>query len=122
MVQPIYQDINQTLKTNQLKDGDAVFQAIVNVLKTRKGTRMFNMEFGSNLEDILMDPCDDLTALSLYAEVIESVTRWEPRAILDRNKTTVTADPDNHIFWVNLWFSVRGINGQEFNYEVGFKP
>ena len=121
MVQPIYRDIDQTLKRNSLKDGDAVFQAIVNVLKTRKGTRMFNMEFGSNLEDIIMEPCDELTALQVYAEVVDAVTRWEPRAILDRGKTKVTPDPDHHIFWVDLWFSVKGIDGQEFNYEVGLK-
>jgi hypothetical protein len=117
----VYRDVDQSLTKNAVYNADAVIQSIRNILMTRKGTRVFNSEFGSNLNDILFDFADPATELRVYAEVIEAVTRWEPRAILDRVKTTVTMEPDNHICWVNLVFSLVGIPGQEYNHEIGFK-
>lgn len=121
MAQAVYADVNQSLGSNYVYEADAVFQSIRNILMTRKGTRMFNASFGSNLHEILFDFADMDTELKVYAEVIEAVNKWEPRAILDRNKTSVSMDPDNHICWVNLVFNLVGLPGQEYNYEIGFK-
>lgn len=120
-MQVVYSDLDQSLGKSRLTNADAVFQSIVNILRTKKGSRIFFGAFGSSLEDILFDPMDDEVAFSIIVEVIDCIRRWEPRAILVTNMCKVTPDYDNHVYWTHLAFKIEGLGETVFNYELGFK-
>ena len=113
---PIYSDINQVdpTKRSLVYDLDSIYQSIGNILSTRKGTRLFLPEFGSNIEDLLFEPMDDITASKLYDFVIEAIERWEPRVQLDYGRSSVTPNYDKYLYDVTLSFRVLGL--EENNY------
>lgn len=115
----IYTDINQATpeERENLTDVQAVFQALENIFLTRKTERFYNPEFGIDLEDFLFDLNDDLTQLDLFRRVTEAVQKFETRVIIDFASTTVTPDPDNLRFNIDLIFQIRGFEGQQFIYQ-----
>lgn len=117
----IYSDVDQTLTSTVLTNVNAVIQSISNILTTPKGTRVFNSEFGSNIEDLLFELMDDITALQIYSEVVDAIGRWEPRATLVTNMCSVTPDYDRHIYWVVLAFKIKGFGEEIYSTELGLQ-
>lgn len=73
-------------------DLDAIYQSIKNIIMTPRGTRPFNYSFGSGVTSLLFEPATWVTITQLQAEIIESVTRLEPR--LSNFDCTISYDPD----------------------------
>lgn len=116
---PVYSDLNQTTPTEKilLTDAESVYQSIANILTTSLSERLFNPEFGCDLDAFLFELMDDLTAAQLYRLVIEAIERWEPRVVLDHSQSDVIADPDNHIYAVKLYFQIIGVRDQGQSFE-----
>jgi len=116
----IYSDMNQYKFGPQIKpmlhDVEPVYQSINNILATDPGERLMNPEFGSRLRDLLMQPIDAITTSEIYAAVVQAIKRWEPRVILIHAKSKVVAFPDENRYEVQLYFKIRGIEGQVFDY------
>ena len=115
---PIYSDINQVspIKTSLVYDIDAIYQSITNILSTRKNTRLFLPEFGSELENLLFEPMDRVTVARLYDFVIVAIERWEPRVNLDYSRSSITPNYDQHVYDVVLTFQINGL--EDRNYYV----
>jgi len=64
--------------------GDShIWESIQQILLTRRGERVMNPEFGSNLQDIVFENNDDDMAVDLGVfEIKESLARWEPRIVI----------------------------------------
>jgi hypothetical protein len=97
---------------------ESIFQSISNILETQKGTRLFNPEFGSELEDIIFDPMDELSAIQVENMLIDAIGRWEPRITVDLSRTNVVFLEDDNIFEVTIAFKIRGYTGQKFEYRA----
>ncbi len=115
----VYSDINQTLKTNYHYDLDSIKQSIYNILTTRKGTRLFLADFGSNLEGYLFEPMDAVVEYMIYTEVIDAISRWEPRVLIDQSTSYVEQDPDYHVYTVYLVFQIVGLDDTRFEHVIG---
>ena len=81
-----FKDINITFKkhpvTNDLvvsRDASAIKQAIVNLLLTNKGEKLFNPQYGSNIRSYLFEPLDYGTAQQIIGNIEFTVSKWEPR-------------------------------------------
>lgn len=120
MIEVIYKDVDQSLSKNYLTNGEAVLQSIVNLLRTKKKQRLFRSSVGCSLQDILFEPMSYATELAVYSEVVDVVTKFEPRAILDKAKTNVVADFDNHVYWLTLVFKIVNLP-ETYTYEIGLK-
>lgn len=90
-----------------LKNQDAVIDAIVNILFTRKGSLPNRREFGSELENYLFRPFSFIVGRQIYAEVKYAITRWEPRAKI-LSKSDVVANPDTRRYELVLHIEVEG--------------
>jgi phage baseplate assembly protein W len=108
-----FKDLSITFKkhpvTNDLvtvKDKSAVAQSIKGLLLTRKGERPFQPDLGSGLQDLLFEPMDYGTSALIKKEVIETLTKYEPRIII--TNLICTPDFDNNGYSVELEYSIRG--------------
>lgn len=112
----IYRDLNQRdpfVKDNEfLRNIETIHQSIQNILSTRKGERLFNPDFGIDLEDSLFDLLDDVSSLEVLREVTEAVNLWEPRVEIIHNLTEIVPNVDNHSFDVKLVVKVIGFEEQ----------
>ena len=88
------------------KDEAAIKQAIVSLLLTDPGERLFQPELGSGLRSFLFEPLDFATAALINASVRDTLDRYEPR--IDIIDITTTPNSDENGYEVSLSFEVVG--------------
>lgn len=55
--------------------------------------RIFQPEYGSEWHHYLQEPVDEITAAKMRITMFQAIARWEPRIIIDYEKTSVIAIP-----------------------------
>jgi uncharacterized protein len=65
------------LSLNSL-DADAIKSDLMHLLLTRKGERLYNPDFGTNLLKYIFEPNDNMTLEALKDEVSNTVKRYLP--------------------------------------------
>ena len=112
----VYKDLNQFSPNTvgYVENAQAVYQAVYNVLTTRKGERLFYPEFGILLEDELFELNDEVTQSRVKNLIKIALEEFEPRVNLDFNASIVEPDADKGLLKVSLIFSIEGIEGQLF--------
>lgn len=90
---------------------DAIINSLKNILLTMKGSRRMLPEFGSNLQRLVFEPIDEITAREIGEEIIDSVRRWDNRIIF----TDILVKPiyDKNEFYISLTFKLQ--NNREEN-------
>ena len=117
-----FKDININFKkhpvTNDLvvsRDASAIKQAIVNLLLTNKGERLFQPEYGSDIRSQLFEPLDYATSASLKSSILYSLSTFEPRInVLDINIFLNFADNG---FNVDMTYKINGVDTPPTNVE-----
>lgn len=97
-VHPIRKDINKTTESM------AVINAIKNLVLTNHYERPFQPDIGSNVQSLLFENMDKITASALEREIKEVITNFEPRAKVTR--LIVTPDFDNNAYSVSMEFYI----------------
>lgn len=107
-----YSDIDLSFTPNPLTgdiytktDVDALKQAIYNLLFIKYGDIPFVPNLGCSLDSMLFRPLDSITVLEVKASVVEVITNFEPRALI--NSLYVTEDGSNTL---NISLSISMIN------------
>lgn len=115
----IYSDLNHVDPKFSPKtyDAEAVFQSLDNIIFTRKKERLFNPEFGSDIEEMLFELDDDIAEFEAYNKLIRAIKRWDDRIILIFPHTSVKRDPDNHIMYITIVFKIRGMEETVYTYQ-----
>jgi phage baseplate assembly protein W len=90
-------------------DHSAINGSIMNIIKTKKGERVFNPDFGSTVYNSLFQPMSSTTRITLEAQIENAINTQEPRA--DLQSVTVKAVPDENRYAV--WIVYVPINEQE---------
>ncbi len=88
------------------KEDAAVKQAVVNILMTNKGERLFDPEYGSDVPTYLFDQLDFGTAANIEIAIRECLQNYEPRIRIQ--EIEVLPDFDQNGFEVHLAFAVMG--------------
>lgn len=114
----MYSDINMYSPTSveKVEELNDIYQSIGTILGTNMGSRLFNPKFGSELEDLMFDIMNDVTAFAIYGAVIEAIQKFESRVTVDYRQTQVIPDYDNSLYYVTVAFKVNGMGDQEFKY------
>ena len=99
---------------------------IIQILGTRRGERVMLPLFGSKILDFIHEPLDHITCALLRFELIKAIKRWEPRVILDKKNTTITAYPSDFRVQANIRYYLKTYNQNkslvlEINREDGVK-
>ena len=115
-----YSSLNQydTTKKPIISDLAAIYQSIENILMTSPGERLFNPEFGSDIEELLFEPLDEDTTIKIENELIRAIGRWEGRIRILNNLTTVVPNYQTNSYDIKVVFEINGIDNQVFNYDA----
>lgn len=104
-VRVIFVDLNPTygITDNNIMiiNRDAINRQIYNILSTLKGTRIFEPEFGSNIQAMIFEPKNQVSSSSIYAEVISALKRWQPRIKVNSASTYVTETEDGYLVHID---------------------
>jgi len=108
-----FKDINITFKKHPItddvvvsKDNAAIKQAIVNLLLTNKGERLFNPNYGSNIRSYLFEQLDYGTAGLVRNSIIRTISEFEPRISVE--SLDVIPNYDDNGFDVEMTYIIRG--------------
>ena len=110
-----FKDVSASFKVNPLtndliaiKNETAIARSLRNLVLTTPGERFFNENLGSQVNNLLFESVDDVTALSVRTEIITVIENYEPRVKL--LTVSVNADIDNYNMDVRIVYQVIGID------------
>jgi len=86
------------ISTATSREQEHIHESIRQILGTRRGERFLLPEFGSRLHELLFEGNDAILQGLLRHEVIDALTRWEPRIVIEQ----VVMVPDEHAIQVNI--------------------
>ena len=81
-------------------DVDAINGSVINIIKTQRGERVFQSEFGSTIYHSLFEPMQTETRVILEGAIEEAINTFEPRIELQGVKCT--PDPDRNGYAVTI--------------------
>ncbi len=94
-----------------LKNETAIARSVRNLILTIQGERPFQPVLGSNVNNLLFDNMDKLTAAALRNEITTTIENYEPRVEL--NDVIVDPNYDNNEFNVTVQYYIVGIDVPE---------
>lgn len=89
---------------------DALKEAINIIISTSPGERLFDPEFGCDLESVLFEPIDNETSDLIRIKLIQCIQDSDPRIQIDKHLSTATAIPDDNRYDVYLVVNVLGVD------------
>ena len=110
-----FKDISAIFEVNPLNDdlivlknSNAIARSIRNLIFTNRGDKPFNPFLGSRVNEMLFDPMDRISSVTLRSEIERTINSFEPRVKLE--KVTVTPDYDGNQYDVVLKYQIIGID------------
>ena len=98
-VPTLYSDISASLAVTpvtgdiaQLDNKQSIRASILNILRTRKGERLFQPQLGTNIHKMLFEPNTPFTAGQINQELKSSIEDQEPRVTVERINTDAFPD------------------------------
>lgn len=95
---PIKKDVNKSV------DAMAVINSIKNLILTNHYERPFQPNVGSNVQKLLFDNMDIITASAIRREIAQTLINFEPRVRVE--SITVSPDFDRNAFTVSMEFYI----------------
>lgn len=93
---PIKKDVNKHV------DSMAIVNSIKNLILTNHYERPFQPSLGCNVQKLLFDNMDSITASTIQREIVQTLANFEPRVRVESIK--VSPDFDNNAFTVSMEF------------------
>jgi phage baseplate assembly protein W len=105
MIHPLTDDLIQ------LKNIDAINKSLRNILKTGRGERVFDPEFGSTVLSSLFEPMDMMTASTLKTQVENAIMLYEKRVRV--TQVRVLPDIDRNAYEVFIHYVPKNSRREE---------
>ena len=122
-----FKDISMSFKVNPLNDDliaiknqTAIARSLRNLVLTAPGERIFNENLGSNVNNLLFENMDDVTASSIKDEIQNTINNYEPRVKL--LKTEVSPNFETLEFDVVISYEIIGIEAQPQQLSFALEP
>lgn len=101
-ISTIYRDLAYQPKLTQSGDvrvidnAVAVKQAILTIINTNRGDRLFEPDFGCDIRRFIFEPMDSQTSADIKEAVGGSINRYEPRVTVSQVSVTPIADTNGY--------------------------
>ena len=84
----------------------AIKRSIINLIRTKKGTRPFNPLYGCNLSEYLFQYEPGFSEFNMKKEIIDAIVRHEPRVIVDE----IDIKYEENGITLNIQYIIKNIN------------
>jgi len=84
----------------------SIRQSIQVILQTRPGEQLMHPDFGAGLQIFLQESNTLVTRRRLHDRITDSLTRWEPRILIDRVEVETVPDQPTHLR-IEVWYRLR---------------
>ena len=91
-----------------IKNATAIARSLRNLVLTTPGERFFNENLGSEVNNLLFENVDDITAMSVRTEIVNVIENYEPRVNLLR--VSVNANIDSYNMDVLIAYEIIGVD------------
>ena len=122
-----FKDISMSFQVNPLNDDliaiknqTAIARSLRNLVLTAPGERFFNENLGSNVNNLLFENMDDVTASSIKDEIQNTINNYEPRVKL--LKTQVSPNFETLEFDVVIRYEIIGVEAQPQQLSFALEP
>ena len=122
-----FRDISMSFKVNPLNDDliaikntTAIARSLRNLVLTAPGERFFNENLGSNVNNLLFENMDDVTASSIKDEIQNTINNYEPRVKLLNTK--VSPNYETLEFDVVISYEIIGVEAQPQQLSFALEP
>ena len=120
-----FKDISMSFKVNPLNDDlialkneTAIARSVRNIVMTIPGERFFQPNFGSEVNRLLFNNIDDISASLIDSQIRQSIENYEPRVKL----RSLIVDPnfDNNSFDIKIIYDIIGadVPSQELQFAL----
>ena len=120
-----FKDISMSFKVNPLnndlialKNETAIARSVRNIVMTIPGERFFQPNFGSEVNRLLFNNIDDISASLIDSQIRQSIENYEPRVKL----RSLKVDPnfDNNSFDIKITYDIIGadVPSQELQFAL----
>ncbi len=103
-----------------LKNENAIARSVRNLILTVQGERPFAPVLGSNINNLLFENMDKLTANALKTEITNTIENYEPR--VEVNEVNVIPNYENNEFNVTIQYYIIGIDVPEQELTFALEP
>ena len=103
-----------------VKNETAIARSLRNLVLTAPGERFFNENLGSNVNNLLFENMDDVTASSIKDEIQNTINNFEPRVKLLQTK--VSPNFDTLEFDVVIQYEIIGVEAQPQQLSFALEP
>ena len=84
----------------------AIKRALMNLIKTKKGTRPFNPQYGCDISDYLFSYEPGFTEFNMKKEITDAIGRHEPRVTVNE----IDIKYDEYGISLNIQYVIKNIN------------
>ena len=84
----------------------AIKRSIMNLIKTKKGTRPFNPQYGCDISDYLFSYEPGFTEFNMKKEITDAIGRHEPRVTVNE----IDIKYEEYGITLNIQYIIRNIN------------
>ena len=84
----------------------AIKRSLMNLIRTKKGTRPFNPEYGCDLSEYLFSYEPGFSEFNMKQEILDSIVRNEPRVIVD----SIVIKYEEYGITLDIQYIIKNIN------------
>ena len=120
-----FKDISMSFKVNPvnndliaLKNETAIARSVRNIVLTIPGERFFQPNFGSEVNRLLFNNIDDISASLIESQIKQSIENYESRVLL--RSLRVNPNFDNNSFDITIIYDIIGadVPSQELQFAL----
>ena len=108
-------DVHVTSQFELVYNEESIQKSLETIFTTPYGSRPFRRRFGTKLLDLMFAPVDTDTANQLATMLRTTATLWETR--IANIKVRVLPDVPNQQYYVELGYTIPGLNDKMVNYK-----
>lgn len=112
----MYKDIPLNPSEKFAEDLEAIRGSMEILFAFSPGQRLFNPNFGCDLEAILFELIDEKMTSIILRELTTCITKWDPRIRINHFQSKVTPSYEENRYDLELVFQISGYEGN-FTYE-----
>ena len=97
--------ISFNVDIKEIRGIDVIVRSLYNLLMTKKGSYIFDPDYGASLYKYLFEQCDDITKEDMYQEIEAAIRKYENRAKISYD---INFLKDKRGFIVDLYIEYNG--------------